>query len=143
MAFTGNIPNISFTDGIGAATCSCYGPRFDNWQPSVLDYGTQPQSLGTGITYKTIFRTDYTATFDISYLRPKDLPVALRLKQWLEKGNSVTVQTFDVNSAVYSAVIDGTKLPKFKYNAQQMRYTLSLSLLNTAAAQMVCQYSLV
>ena len=131
---------IAFTDGVGSAALPTTLPIFENWLPDGEDIGTATVAMATGQTFKFIYRTDYTASFDITHIPAVEMSVALRLKQWLESGGTVVVVTQDLYDATYTCWLKPGAKCALKYDRKNVEYTLSLSLLNTVAAPMLCQY---
>lgn len=140
--------SIQFTDGVGAATLQSAAPapanRFANWNADREDINARDVAFGTGISYAFLYRTDYTAAFDVPYLAQSKLAVAMRLKAWLIQGGAVTVNTGDKDTAVYTAYLKpGTTPTIVLADRVLMEYTMHLELKNNAAAPMTVNYGAV
>ena len=131
---------VSFTDGQGSAELVTAAGQFDGWTPNAEDIGTVDVAIGTGYTFKYIYRTDYTASFVISAIPAASMPIAQRLKRWLESGGTVTVATQDTQGNTYSCRIAPRQQVKFGYDATMLEYAMTLAVLNTAASPMTCIY---
>ena len=129
---------VSFTDGQGSAELVTAAGQFDGWTPNAEDIGTVDVAIGTGYTFKYIYRTDYTASFVISAIPAASMPIAQRLKRWLESGGTVTVATQDTQGNTYSCRIAPKQQVKFGYDATMLEYAMTLAVLNTAASPMTC-----
>ena len=141
LALTAISANIQWTDSSGTATLYPTNLRFDNWIPDQDDVGPEEVAFGTGLIYKFIERTDYTATFEISAMPPTSVPTLQRLKTWLNKGGAVTINTMDQANNTYLC----TKKPGFtigppRWDAKLLTYTLALGVRNVQ--QIPLQYLL-
>lgn len=135
-----NFPTITFNDGV-SATLTATTIRFSNWVPRNTDIGPSAVTIGDGATYKTIYRTDYTATFDVTNITTSQLSVAMRLMRHLEAGNSINITTFDKNAATYTcSLAPGTNPSLGSYDKQMMEFTLTLPVKNNAAADLTVKY---
>lgn len=141
--------SIAFTDGTGAATLTADSQllppldRFWNWTPIVPDAeGVADTKVSlTGVTHRWSYRSDYGASFELRRISSESLAIAERLKRWLEAGNTVTVNTGDVDSATYTCRLYPGSTPTLTLADEGMRwYTLALTLKNTSAATMGCDY---
>lgn len=144
---------ISFTDGIGAAqldngmTASqiADGSHFKNWVSDSDPIGPEVNNLGTGILTKFVFRTDYTASFDLTDIPNSKTTIIDRLFAWLRAGGTVSVTTGDSLGSVYATccLAPGAKPVKKMDNKSDITWTVSLKLLNAAVSPvpMTCQYN--
>lgn len=138
--------SITWTDGGGAATLTNGKPvpadRFIGWTPMSPVQKAEADSLGTGQPYPYVFRTDYGASFSLPMIPNTSQATALRLIRWLESGGVVTVNTGDVANRTYtSCFLPKGSHPSFTLSDRRfLEYTLSLTLLNTAAADMLAIY---
>jgi hypothetical protein len=140
--------SIDFTDSIGSATLSnskADGPdRFGSWTPWQMPVGPKANSLATGQLYRWTHRTDYGARFELRHIPNSSLDVAMRLIAHLENGGTCTVNTGDASARTYTtcglapdADLGGALSMS---DPKTIEYTLSLSLINLGAAQMLCVY---
>ena len=136
MAF----PSIVFNDGSGATTLTSVVPRFQNWIPDATPIGPNETALGTGQVFQWVYRTDYTAAFDMGFIPPARLPDLQRLKVWLLTGGTITVNTGDLSANSYTVSLKPGTVPSWKFDPKAVEYTLSLAVLNTVAAPLTCQY---
>jgi hypothetical protein len=136
---------ISFTDGTGAATLTnglaAPQDRFSNWVPDVVPVGEHKDTLADGITHEFTFRTDYTASLDLTKIPASSQATMLRLKAHLLAGNTVTVTTADTSSHVYTARLAPGTVPEIVFSdPARLRYTFRVTFKNTSAAAMLCTY---
>jgi hypothetical protein len=138
--------SIAFTDGTGAATLTngkpVPGDRFASWTPNTDPIGPMDAALGTGITFHWNFRTDYLASFELQHIPNGSLAIAQRLKAWLEKGNTATVNTGDAFASSYTVrIAPGARIElEMMGDRRLLEYTLRLTVKNTAAAPLLCVY---
>lgn len=137
--------SIDFTDSTGAATLESPmpspGDRFANWTPFPVPVADRKWGLGNAQPHQFAYRTDYRASFEIRNLDAEDMPVVDRLIRHLSDGGQVTVNTDDVNAAVYTCYLAEDTVPELSFaDADLIEYTLALVLTNTAAQPMLCQY---
>jgi hypothetical protein len=145
--------HINWTDGAGAAqldnglTASAggVGSQFKNWVSDSNPVGPEVNALGTGALTKFVFRTDYTASFDLTDIPNANTTLIDRLIAWLRAGGTVSVTCGDTTSAVYATccLAPGAKIAKKMDNKNDITWTVSLSLLNIAASPvpMTCIYA--
>ena len=133
-------PSIVFDDGSGATTITSLVPRFQNWIPDTTPIGPNETALGTGQTFQWAYRTDYSATFDMGVIPPASLPDLQRLKVWLLTGGTITINTADLSAHSYTVTLKPGSIPSWKLDQKLLEYTLSLGVLNSAAAPLTCQY---
>ncbi len=137
--------SIAFTDPTGAATLTPFGtlPNFQGWTPlPPRVIGPRSTALGTGIDDVFSFRTDYGASFGVAPLAPVQLTVATRLILHLLSGGSCTVTTSDVAARVYTCTLFPGSEPEIELvDALTMDYALRLTLRNSSAAAMLCDYT--
>lgn len=140
--------SIAFTDGTGAATLTADSQllppldRFWGWTPiNPTEESADTKVSLTGVTHEWAYRTDYGAAFELRRISSESLSVVERLIRWLRSGNTVTVNTGDVDSATYTCRLFPGTVPSVTLADEGMRwYTLVLSLKNTSAAVMGCDY---
>jgi hypothetical protein len=138
--------SITFTDGGGAATLTNGKPvpadRFTGWTPQSPVVKAEADSLGTGQPFPFVFRTDYAASFSIVGIPNTSQATVLRLIRWLESGGVVTVNTGDASNRTYtSCYLPKGAHPSFTLSDKRfLEYTLSLTLVNVAAADMLAIY---
>lgn len=132
---------VSFTDATGGAQLTTSTGRFDSWVPNAEDIGVDDVAMGSGLTFKYIYRTDYTASFSISSIPASSLSVGLRLKRWLESGGQVTVATQDLQANTYTCVIAPKQRVRLTYDKTFLEYTMTLPVKNVNAGPMLCLYS--
>lgn len=142
--------SISFTDTSGAATLDngltasavSVGSRFAEWTPFTRRVGEQAVSLATGAVHTFTFRIDYGARFVMRDLPNTTQAVALRLIRHLQGGGTCTVTTGDLASRTYNNCgLDPSGNVELQFqDATFMTYSMTLSLINLAGADMLCQY---
>ena len=132
---------VSFTDGQGSAQLTTATGIFNSWTPGAEDIGTTDVSIGDGLTYRFIYRTDFTASFDINAIPAASMAIVMRLKRWLESGGQITVATQDLNGNTYACVIAPKQTVKIAYDPTFYEYTMTIPVKNTVAAPMLCLYS--
>lgn len=142
--------SITFTDGTGAAELTngmpAPGDRFTGWTllTNVSDNGAGvvKHALGTGLPAAYSFRTDYGAKFSLRYIPNADQATLTRLKRHLESGGSITVTTGDTEGNSYTAYLwPGARVEISAPDRQDLRLTVTLSVLNADAADMLCLYN--
>jgi hypothetical protein len=141
---------ITFTDGTGTATldngltatAGGVGSRFASWVPFTRRIGERAVALGTGASYSFTFRIDYGAAFEMRDIPNTNQGTILRLIRHLEGGGTITVTTGDSASRTYTnCSIDPETAPSLAFqDAQFLTYSLSLSVINLAGADMLCTY---
>lgn len=140
--------SLTWTDEIGAATLVNGLPapadRFAGWTPFRRPVGPRAHALGTGLPYKYRLRTDYGARFRLEYIKPTRHELVMRLIDHLENGGVVTVNTGDAAGRSYAAcyVAEGFDLSGAleQSDRRTIEYTLTLELINSGAADMLCLY---
>lgn len=137
--------SLAWTDGVGAATLNngkpVPGDRFTAWTPFTNPIGPRYAALGTGIVFSWAHRTDYGASFQLTQIPRTSLDLVMRLVRHLIAGGAVTVNTGDSASRVYTAGLRPDTEPTLeRSDAQNIEYTLSIELINRAAADMLCTY---
>lgn len=138
--------SLQWTDGTGAATLDngkpVPGDRFADWRPIPVSVARPVTGLGTGTRHEWRFRTDYGASFRLDYIVNTDLDLVDRLLLHLYGGGTVTVNTGDSASRTYTAKLAPDSDPTLQMMEDRalLEYSLSLSLINTAAAPMLCEY---
>lgn len=136
---------ISFTDDIGAATLDNGkgdpASRFANWMPMTRPVGEAQtrQSDGRRIMYR--LRDDYGASFEFRFIPYAKVATADRLIYHLLNGGACVLYTDDSALRSYTAYLAPGTEPQFTMTDPKFReYTLSLSVINGAAARMECTY---
>lgn len=142
ITFTDNTGTATLDNGL-TATAGGVGSRFASWVPFTRRIGETATALGTGQRYAFTFRIDYGAAFEMRDLPNTTQAVALRLIRHLDGGGVVRVTTGDTAAREYvNVVVDpqnaGAALT-FQ-DPQYLTYSLSLSVINLAGADMLCQY---
>jgi hypothetical protein len=138
--------SFAWTDGVGATTLTnsktTPADRFSGWTPGSPTVKAEADSLATGQPYPFVLRQDYTATFSLDKIPRTSQAGVLRLIRWLESGGVVTVNTGDAASRSYaSCYLPKGSHPSFSLtDPKNLEYTLSLTLINVAQADMLCQY---
>lgn len=133
-------PSIVFDDGTGATTLTSVTPRFQNWVPDTAPIGPNETGLGTGQLFQWVYRTDFSASFELPYIPAARLPDLQRLKVWLLSGGTITVNTADLSASSYTVSLKPSTTPSWKLDQKLLEYTLSIAVLNAAAAPLICQY---
>lgn len=144
---------IVFTDATGTATLSSDYPidvacRFRNWRPDTVPQGHSVHALADEALYMFRTSTRYGAHFEIHGLlqgtsaSASMVNIANRLKAHLLNGGACQVITQDANSASYAAcgIYPGSVPEIVQTNARALEYAMRLSLINRAAADMICNY---
>lgn len=143
---------IEFTDSTGAALLTNgyfaeadgVATRFRGWRPFTRPIGPLETALGTGRSYRFVFRTDYGAAFAVAEIPNSSLDIALRLMAHLLNGGTIAVATEDIASRLYSTcgLAPGTEPALEGPDPVTLRYTLSLTVINlaTPGAPMLCIY---
>jgi hypothetical protein len=143
---------IVFNDGVsGSVTLQSDYPidvagRFQNWQPDTSPQGPAVNALADerSIMFRT--STRYGCSFEMHGLlmgtnaTTSSLNIANRLKAHLERwrlsGDHAGRERRDVRAC---GIMPGT-VPEIYQNARALEYAIRLSLINRAAAEMVCNY---
>jgi hypothetical protein len=90
------------------------------------------------------FRIDYGATFEMRDIPNTSVATALSLIRWMQNGGVVRVNTQDGNVAhdYTNCVLSPDAMPTLTMtDATELRYTLSLSVINLSGADMLCEYT--
>ena len=142
---------LTFNDGAGAqldngttTIAGGVGSRFIGWTSESTPIGDTKTALGTGIPFAFIFRTDFTATFEIQDIPNANVPILDRLMAWLLRGGVVSVTVDDIGGPhVYAScyLAEGAKPAKKLFNKNDLTWSLALKLVNSAGAPMTCLYS--
>src|SRR6185312_16801454 len=133
-------PSITFDDGSGSTTIAAVAPRFAKWIPDAADVGPNETALGTGQLFQWTYRTDYSASLELPYIPAASLPDLQRLKLWLLRGGSITVNTADASANSYTVTLKPGTTPTLTLDQKLLEYTLALAILNTVAAPLTCTY---
>jgi hypothetical protein len=137
--------SISFTDDTGFVSITngfpVPGDRLRGWKPLVSPIGPLHHALGTGVPYKWTHRRDYGAKFDLPYIPDSAQDDCQRLIDWMLTGGIITVTTGDQFTSTYECYLWPGSEPELSGpNPQDLKRTLSLSVLNSEAERMICQY---
>lgn len=144
--------SITFTDATGTATLTNGQPapadRFANWSPQPQPIGSSVVIEGTGEIVQFATRMQYGATFDLENIPVATtggvrlVDVAARLVAHLIGGGVCSLATGDAESNAYAScsLTPGTTPSLRLTDRRGLRYTLSLALINRAAAPLVCHY---
>lgn len=130
-------PYLEWTDAVGLARLTCVVPTLSGWTPDVDPIGPSAVTLGGGVTYLFAFRTDYVVKFTLPYLVAAEMPEALRLKNWLLTGGTITVFTGDQGNRLYTCRLRPGTTPQITQDPQELEFALALELLNTVALPLV------
>lgn len=133
-------PSIVFNDGSGATTITAVAPRFQSWVPDTAPVGPNETALGTGALFQWVYRSDYSASFELPYIPAASLPDLQRLKVWLLSGGAITVNTADLSANSYTVSLKPGTTPSWKLDRKLLEYTLSVAVINTVAAPLTCRY---
>ena len=121
------------------------GSHFKNWTSDSDIIGPEANALGTGALTKFAFRTDYTASFELTDIPNANTTILDRLMAWLRGGGTVSVTTGDSLGSAYATccLAPGAKVSKKMDNKNDITWTLSVKLLNIAGSPipMTCIYS--
>lgn len=149
--------SISFTDSAGitgaagtvtldngmTAIAQGYGSRFADWVPFQRPIGARAVALGSGVPSFYRFRTDYGASFTINDIPAAEMVDMLRTQDWLMQGLAVTVATGDTGSPSRSYTAYLAPEGEVTITLQDktaLLYSMSFTLINSAAAPMLCIY---
>ena len=77
--------------------------RFFDVVPDYVPVGPSKVALTRAI-HVFRFREDYTVSLTIRHLTPSQLEDALYVKKWLMDGNTVTLNTDDLDTAIYTGL---------------------------------------
>jgi hypothetical protein len=148
---------ITFTDEDGAVVCETGKPnlmdRLAGFVPLVRTVGPEggnPVGLGNGITYGWEHRVDFGCRFSLEHIPQAKLEDFQRLYLWLLRGvqtaagteGRVTLETGDVDEHTYVCRIwpGFEPAPPEQLDRNAIEYRMTLELLNTEQARMVCSY---
>lgn len=139
---------ITWTDDLGPATLANGipepGDRFSGWTTLTTEKGARVSAvaLGTGITSAWNHRTDYGAKFSLNFIEITFQQTAARLKEHLEGGGVVTVTTGDNSNNTFDCTIwPGSEVTISAPDKTDFRFSVALSVRNTASAHMICIYN--
>lgn len=147
--------SIAFTDGTGTATLVCDYPgtpaaRFASWVPMTRPVGDSVNRLSDAAVVMFVERTDFGASFTFENLPVKSLAtganmvaVADRLIAWLLQGGTCAVTTGGPASVMYGScgLWPGASPALQLSDKANLLYTLTLQLVNRAAARMDAVYA--
>lgn len=133
-------PSIAFNDGSGTTTITSVVPRLQNFVPDQLPVGPNETALGTGVVQQWVYRMDYTATLEMAYIPAASLADLQRLKAWLLSGGTATLNTADAAARSYTVGLKPGTAPSWTLDKKLLEYTLSIAVLNTVAAPLICIY---
>lgn len=145
---------ITFNDGadrILHATPAGPPRRLCNWVTLTRPIGAASHRQSDGARTMVVTRTQYGASFELRHLSVREIAafygnarmseVADRLVAHLLRGNACTVVTEDVDNNVYTcSLMPGTEPQLALADPRNLEYTLSLSLISSGGAAMVCHY---
>lgn len=116
--------------------------RLNSFEADVNPVGQQRETLATGDTRMWVYRTDYTATFEIRDIPNTAVADCLALKLHLMTGGTVQVETGDRFATVYPNCgrAPGTEIERPKLDPSTMRYTMTLTLRNRDNAPLIATY---
>ena len=141
MQLLADRPYISWIDSLGRAQLNLTLPRFSSWTPDLEQAADSATVVGTGARYQTVYRNDYLATMVARNLKATDLPLAMRLKQWLRSGGTAFIITNDAQSSAYEVRLGPDQDVKIGFaDAQTQEYDLELAAKNVADAPLTVQY---
>lgn len=132
-------PSIVWTDDIGTATLVCLGLTFNNWTPDANFVGESVVPIGDNTTYAFAYRDDdMIAAFDIANIANTELKLAMRLKSWLVRGGTITINTEDSEGRVYTSKVAPGTVPSLKMtDIVELEYTLSVVVVNNVNEHML------
>lgn len=137
--------NLAWNDGTAGTLDngkSVGGDRFTAWTPFPDLIGPRYAPLGTGRNIAWTHRTDYCASFQLTQIPRTKHALVDRLIRHLLIGGDVTVNTGDSATRVYTCHLRAGTTPAFeRSDPQNIEYTLSLELVNNAAAPLVLEYA--
>lgn len=133
-------PYIEWTDAVGLARLTCLVPILQGWTPDVDPIGPSEVALGTGTTFLFTFRTDRCVAFTFPNLSPLQMTEALRLKEWLLTGGSITLFTGDLAGRSYVAKVRPGTVPRFTQDPSSLEFALALELINTASIPFIASW---
>lgn len=140
LAIRSRFPYVTWNDGAEGFLASGV-PRLEGWNPDRASIDDRAFALADGGAFRTVFRTDYLATFALPNLRASELTMALRLKDHLVGGGTVVVVTQDKDNNVYSAKVAPGTEPDLEFtDPVNVEYALRLALRNNAASPMLVRY---
>lgn len=126
------------------------GDRFSGWMTKTTPIGDSAERQSDGARSMFIYRTDYTAAFDLAQIPvakvngERLVDYADRLIAWLLQGGTCSVNTGDVEANSYATcgLAPGETPGLTLTDRVNLEYTLHLALLNLAASptRMVCHY---
>lgn len=117
--------------------------RFANYTPFTRRVGDTAIALGTGARTMFTFRTDYGASFEMREIPNTSLGTALDLIRHMQDGGVVTIDVDDGANGPYSNCVlapDSDVTLAMQDNVE-LTYTLSVSVINLNAADMLCAYA--
>jgi hypothetical protein len=137
--------NLTWNDGTSATLENVApdgpGRRFTAWTPFPDLIGPKHAPLGTGRQIAWTHRTDYCVSFQWSQIPRTKFALVDRLIRHLVAGGDVTVNTGDTAARVYTAHLRAGTTPTFeRSDPQNIEYTLTLELVNNAAAPLIAEY---
>lgn len=117
--------------------------RFANYTPFTRRVGDTAIALGTGARTMFTFRTDYGASFEMREIPNTSLGTALALIRHMQDGGVVTIDVDDGANGPYNNCVlapDSDVTLAMQDNVE-LTYTLSVSVINLNAADMLCAYA--
>lgn len=125
--------------GVAGGTAS----RFANYTPFTRRIGDTAVALGTGARTMFTFRIDYGATFEMREIPNTSLGTALSLIRHMQDGGVVSIAVDDGTNGPYTNCVlapDSDVTLAMQDNVE-LTYTLSVSVINLNAADMLCAYA--
>ena len=139
---------INWTDTFGNAElrniAAAPGDGFLGWKPLTPGKGARvtATALGTGITFGWNHRRNFGASFTLAHIAYANQDLVARLKDHLEGGGLISVNTGDSNSAVYQCYIwPESEVQITGPDKTDRQFSISLAVINLTADEiMTCVY---
>lgn len=132
---------LVWNDGAAATLENVVGSGFIAWTPFPDLIGPKYAPLGTGRQVAWTHRTDYCVTFQMTQIPRTRQALVDRLIRHLIAGGDVTVNVGDPGAHSYTCHLRAGTTPAFeRSDPQNKEYTLSLELVNNAAAPLIAEY---
>ncbi len=136
--------SLEWTDDLGFVSLSngYEAPvgRFQGWEPLGDPVGPLKHALGTGTAYMWKFRDDFGAKFSLRELPDDSQALLARLRRHLKSAGEITVVTGDLIGNTYVCTIYPGSDVSLGYDAKYRKRSVTVSLLNSEQADMVCLY---
>lgn len=141
---------VTFNDGTARTLQSDWpepGSRFANWRPDTRPIGQTGVALADEAIHMFRTSTRYGCHFEIHGLgmgasAGSALDIANKLKAHLLGGGTCAVVTEDALGSSYAScgLMPGTEPEVVQVDRRAIEYVMRLSLINRAAAEMICHY---